>query len=195
MRAFLAVVAHTTASGLNVVWVISVGKISWVPRSTRISHPLLGVSRHVVLRATVFCPPSPGLRNGTFGWRVTGELFARTLHLYSCSANFLSTWLCRHLKRPCVNATLHPDRICWRPALALLHRGHLSSLPNHWERFRGQGRVSYAALTRKLSCDCGVRQISAQVMTVTDVLPAGPCSLFALENSLDKVTVLFHLWK
>ncbi len=87
MKAFLAAVGHTTASGLNVVWVISVGKISWVPRSTRISHPLPGVSRHVVLPATVFCPPSPGLRNGTFGWRVTEELFARTLHLSNCSAN------------------------------------------------------------------------------------------------------------
>ncbi len=87
-------------------------------------------------------------------------------HLSNCSANFLSTWLCRHLKQPYVNATLHPDRICWRPALALLHRGHLSSLPNHWERFRGQGRVSYATLTRKLSRDCGVHQISSQVMTL-----------------------------
>ncbi len=27
---------------------------------------------------------------------------------------------------------------------------------------------------------------------VNDVLPAGPCSLFALGNSLDEVTVLFH---
>ncbi len=29
---------------------------------------------------------------------------------------------------------------------------------------------------------------------VNDVLPLGPCSLFALGNSLDEVTVLFHSW-
>ncbi len=133
MRA-LAAVAHTRASGLNVVWVISVGKISWVPRSTRISQ------QTCVLPPLSSCPPSPGLRNGTFG--VKGN---RQSYLLST----LLRQLPQHLIMPPPKATLRqcnvtpPDRICWRPALALLHRGNLSSLPNHRERFRGQGRVSY----------------------------------------------------
>lgn len=87
-------------------------------------------------------------------------------------------WLCFHLKRPYVSANLCRDRICWSSALSSLYRGHLFSPPNHWERFWGQGRVSYAALTSKLSCTCGAPQMSALVMVLSIIFTHGvhaPC--------------------
>lgn len=65
----------------------------------------------VCLSTPVFCLSSPGLMNGVFGWGGFRELFVQTVHLSSCSVIFLSTWLCCILRRPCVRAMLHPDRI------------------------------------------------------------------------------------
>lgn len=65
----------------------------------------------VCLATPVFCLSSPGLMNGVFGWGGSRELFVQTMHLSSCSVIFLSTWLCCILRRPCVRAMLHPDRI------------------------------------------------------------------------------------
>lgn len=109
------------------------------------------------------------------------------------SGQLLRTWLCFHLRRPCVSAILHSERICRRPALSWLHRGHLSSLPNQQERFWRQGKASYAALIRKLSSTCGTRQMSALAYdSACGVLPIGPCPLFGLRHSLDKVALLFQ---
>lgn len=45
-------------------------------------------------------------------------------------------------------------------------QGHFSSPPNHCDRFCGQVRVSYAALTKKPSCACWVCQMSLQVIVL-----------------------------
>lgn len=110
---------------------------------------------------------------------------------WTLNPKLLRTWLCHHLKYPSVSTTWHSERMCWRPVLSLLQRGHLASLLTHWGRFSGQGRVSYAALIKKLSCACGVCQISDQLMTC-GVLQSGPCPLCALGRCLNKVAFLFH---
>ncbi len=189
MRAFLAAVAHTTASGLNVVWVISDGKISWVPRSTRISQQTCCPPRHCLLPA--------------FSWSEERNVWVKGNWRAICpdSTSFqLLRQLPQHLIMPPPKATLRqcnvtPRQDMLKACVGFNAQGELVLTSEPLGEILGtrEGVIrcphEEAEPWRRSSPD-----ICPGYVPVTDVLPAGPCSLFALGNSLDEVTVLFHLW-
>ncbi len=111
-------------------------------------------------------------------------LTLESLHVVCCYPTPLQDFsqlgknLVMPLNRPCVNATLHPERICYRLALVLPHRDQPTSSPNHQVRFKGHRRVSYTTHIWKLSLSCWVIQMSAQLMCLFTVSPnrvQAPC--------------------
>ncbi len=74
----------------------------------------------------------------------------------------------------------------------LPHRGQPTSSPNQWVSFWGHGRVSYVALNRRLSLDCGVLQMSAQVMRLFSHIPSRQGSLAALGYCLYMETLMLQ---
>lgn len=89
-----------------------------------------------------------------------GLMWGRTPMFSTCSASFLRTYSCHHLYRPWVKALWQPHKMCCNFPGAVLHRSHFSSMPYHLDRLVGVGRVSYMALTRKLSLAWGILQRS-----------------------------------
>nr|XP_057903662.1 uncharacterized protein LOC131102173 [Doryrhamphus excisus] len=104
--------------------------ISWRPPFTDVSPPCQYISRWGGSGVWGHLPATPLTKVASLLLPGCG-LQPATLHLSRCSANLASTWSWRHLNRPGVNATLHPDRMCRRLALVGLQSGQPTSLPNH----------------------------------------------------------------
>lgn len=115
------------------------------------------------------CPWSPGIRLPPGGWLQPspGPCLGSVVCVISAGkTNCLP-------RSTCIS---HPfPGICWRSVLSSLHRGHLASFPNHWERF-----VISCPYQEAESCLWSSADVCPVHYPACGVFPSGRCPLFAL---------------
>ena len=136
-------------SGLRLEDSTASGKWSFLPRSTSISHLWADCRRFCLawLWTTGLWPSFTKAMVLSSGLSLAGCFFLLSCSRMSASTANTLSW--RHLYLPCVNAVLHPDRMCAIVPLPPhnLHSG--SSLIPHLCKLTGVGKVSYTARSRK----------------------------------------------